>query len=144
MSPCATYDDVNLILKLYDLRREERMRQARTWFGAHCRFGSFAEFEEACPEGSEGYASFWQVLSYWDMAASFITAGVLHKELFFESGGEMLFVWSRAKRLLGGLRERCLDPRMFHNLEAAATEYEVWWAKRAPGAYEAMEADCKN
>ena len=28
----VSYDEVNLMLRLYDMRREPRLRQARAWF----------------------------------------------------------------------------------------------------------------
>ena len=139
MTPCATYDDVNLTIKLYDLRRETRMREARSWFGTHCRFRSADEFEKACPMGSKENTSFWQVVSYWDMVASFLTSGVLHKDLFFQSGGEMLFVWLRVEPMLAGFRKSWKDPKMLSNLETAANEHAEWWSRRSPGAYEAMK-----
>ena len=132
MHPCATYDDVNLIIKLYDLRRDDRMRAARTWFSRHCRFGSLDEFEKACPPDSDERASFWQVVSYWDMVASFLTSGVLHKDLFFQSGGDMHFVWLRVEPFLAGIRESSKDPSMLSNLETASNEYAEWWSKRSP------------
>ena len=49
----ATYDDVNLILRLYDMRREEKMRAARTWFVANFRPKTMAGFNHLCPPGSE-------------------------------------------------------------------------------------------
>ena len=79
----ATYDDVNLILKLYELRREEKMRAARSWFAANFKCKSMAEFGQLCPPGSEANAMMRQVTSYWEMAASFVTAGVLNEELLF-------------------------------------------------------------
>lgn len=144
MNPCATYDDVNLIIKLYDLRREARMREARTWFSRHCRFGSLDEFEKACPAGSDESTSFWQVVSYWDMVASFLTSGVLHKGLFFQSGREMLVVWMRVKPMLVGIRESCKDPTMLSNLETASSEYAEWWSERSPGTFEAMKGFVSN
>ncbi len=81
MDQQATYDDVNLILKLYELRREERMRKARTDIARLKPVATVAEFQAAYPPGSEVEASFRMVTSYWDMAASFVTSGVLNKEL---------------------------------------------------------------
>jgi len=43
MTQRPTYDDANLILKLYEMRREDRMRQARTWFTAKCKVKSYDE-----------------------------------------------------------------------------------------------------
>ena len=86
-----THHDVDVILKLYELRREDRMRKARGWLFGY-KASNAAEHQAACPPGSEENASFRMVTSYWDMAASFVTSGAVNKELFLQSAGEMLFV----------------------------------------------------
>ena len=49
----STYDDANLILRLYELRREERMRAARKWYLEHFGPDTLADFRELCPSGSD-------------------------------------------------------------------------------------------
>ncbi len=49
MNPKPTYDDANLILRLYDMRREDRMRQARAWFTAKCKVTSYDELMKLAP-----------------------------------------------------------------------------------------------
>ena len=95
--PQATYQDAELVLKLYEMRREDRMRAARAWFVANFKVKSLAEAMEKFPPGSDSNAYFRMVTSYWEMAASFVIRGVLHEELFFENSAEMLLVWERAK-----------------------------------------------
>src|SRR5215467_12535044 len=95
-----TYDDANLILKLYEIRREEKMRTARDWFGQNFHFKTMEEYNRQCPPNSSMNAYARMVTSYWDMVASFITGGILNQELFFQSGGEMLFVWERIRELV--------------------------------------------
>ena len=87
-----TYDDANLILRLYEMRREERMREARAWFTAHFRPKKWEELATLVPPGSAENASYRMVISYWDMVASFVVTGVLNKELFFQSGRELLLL----------------------------------------------------
>ena len=94
--PQATYQDAELVLKLYEMRREDRMRTARAWYFANFKVQSLAEMMEKFPPGSEPNASFRMVTSYWDMAASFVVRGVLHEELFFENNTEMLVVWEQS------------------------------------------------
>jgi len=136
--PTGTYDDVSLILRLYDLRREERMRKAREWFFSKCHFQSFEELMQACPPGSDENASFRMVTSYWDMVASFITGGVLRREIFFESQRELLLVYTRIAGFLPGIRTMFKDPMAWKNLETIALEYIEWMNKRSPGSYEAF------
>jgi hypothetical protein len=132
----ATYDDVNLMIKLYELRREERMRRARAWFAASFKPKTLAEFHELCPPGSDENASFRMLVTYWEMVGSFLTSGVLNHELFYQSGGEMLFVWERLRDIVPSLRETFGNPLQYTNLERAASEFIVWWNARAPGAYD--------
>jgi hypothetical protein len=138
--PTGTYDDVNLILRLYDLRREERMRQAREWFASKFHYKTFEELMQAAPVGSPDNASYRMVTSYWEMVASFITGGVLRKEIFFESQRELLFVYTRIAPLLPAVRETFKDPNAFKNIETVARDYIEWMNKRSPGSYEAFKA----
>lgn len=135
MDTCATYDDVNLILRLYEMRREKRLREARAWFTKFFHANSVKEFQELCPTGSEENASFRMVVSYWEMVASFITAGVLQKTLFFQSGYEMLSVWTRIGELVPEYRETLKSPYIYENLEKVANDYIAWMETRAPGSY---------
>jgi hypothetical protein len=73
----ATYQDAELVCRLYEMRRDERMRTARAWFAANFKVQSLAEVMERFPPGSEMNASFRMVTSYWEMAASFLVRGIL-------------------------------------------------------------------
>ena len=140
MDRTATYDDVNLVLRLYDMRREERMREARQWFASSFKVKTLEEFNTLCPPGSDANASYRMVTTYWEMVASFITGGVLNEALFFESGRELLFVWERLRDLVPELRKSAKDLAGFRNMELAATAYIKWWNARAPEAYGAFSA----
>ena len=134
----ATYDDVNLMIKLYELRREERMREARAWFAASFKAKTFEEFQALCPAGSTENASFRMVVTYWDLVASFITSGVLNKELFFQSGRELLLVFERLREPLQSMREFYKDPNYLRNLETVGNDYAEYFKKQDKGAYEAF------
>ena len=140
MSTPATYDDVNLILRLYELRREERMRAARTWFVANFKPKNVEEIARLAPAGSDENAFYRMTVSYWEMAASFITSGVLNQELFFQSGAELLLVYTRVKDLLPTLRLANHSPAMWKNLETVALAYIRWWEAKDPEAYQAFAA----
>ncbi len=129
-----TYQDVDLILRLYEMRRETRMREARRWFAAHFKVKTVEEFNVTCPPGSEPNASFRMLTTYWDMVASFVTNGVLHQELFFESGREIFFVWLRLSDVMPELRKAFSGALDLRNLETVATAYGEWWERTSPGA----------
>ena len=136
----STYDDVNLILKLYELRREAKLRQAREWFGKSFKASTMEQFLELCPLGSDNNTYFRMVVSYWEMVASFITGGVLNQELFFQSGGELLFTFEKIRDLLPHARQAFQSPFYLKNTETVAGDFIQWLEKRAPGSYAAFQA----
>jgi hypothetical protein len=129
---------VNLIMRLYEMRRDDRMREARKWFMASFKVKSYAEFQALCPPGSEPNASYRMVTTYWEMVASFLTSGVLNAELFYQTGRELLLVWERVRDILPAARETMKHPRELRNLEEAASAYIAWWNQTSPGAHEAF------
>jgi hypothetical protein len=105
---------------LYDLRREEKIRRAREWFINNFHANTMEEFQRVCPLGSEENAFYRMVVSYWDMAASFVTEGVLHPKLFTQNSRELLFVWERIRDVVPGLRETFNNSNLARNLETVA------------------------
>ncbi len=138
MTPKATYDDANLILRLYEMRREERMRKARAWFTANCKAKSYEELLKLAPAGTDENASVRMVTSYWDLVSSFMTSGVLNKELFFQSGRELLLVWERVRDYLPSMRVVYKDPTYLKHLEIIGNEFAAYFRKQDPAAYEAF------
>jgi hypothetical protein len=140
----ATYDDANLILRLYELRREETLRKARAWFVADFDVASAEEMMQKYPFGSEENTSFRMVVSYWDMAASFVVAGVLNQELFFQSNGELLIVWEKVRGLLPAFRQFTKNPQAWGNLENVGNAYIKHVEGRGPEAYAAFQGMVKS
>ncbi len=137
MDPQATYDDVKLILHLYELRREEKLREARKWFGKF-NARTLAEKNELCPAGSDQDAYFRMVVTYWEMVASFVTSGVLHQELFLQSGQELLFVWEKIRDILPEWRTAISNPNFAANLEKMSKPAIDFMNRGNPKAYEAF------
>ena len=138
MQTPATYEDVNLLLRLYEMRREEKMRQARDYFLGQFNPDSVDEFKQMCPHGTKENAHFRQFITYWEMVASFITAGVLNENLFFQSGREMLVAYERVKPMLGDMRAMYQDPTYLLNLEQVGEHYIEFMKKKGPDTYEAF------
>src|SRR5215208_975444 len=104
MKPTAT--DAELILKLYDLRREPRMRDAREYFTFKFFPTSYDDILKIMmARGSDENAFVRQVTSYWEMAAAFVVQGALNGDLFFETTGEMWMVYAKIKPFLPQLRK---------------------------------------
>jgi hypothetical protein len=136
----ATYDDANLILRLYELRREEALRKARSWFAANFTAATLEEMMQKYPFGSQESTYVRMVTSYWDMAASFVTAGVLNQDLFFQSNREMLVVWEKLRGIIPSLREMFKDPEYCGHMETVANANIKFLEARAPELYPAFQA----
>jgi hypothetical protein len=128
------HHDAELLLKLYELRREEKLRRAREWFVRQFQIEPTEELVQRYPPGSEENTFFRMTVGYWEMAASLLNHGLINEDLFFENTMEMLIVWSKLKPAATLFRERNRNPRVWKNLEDAAGRYEKWLEKRAPGA----------
>ena len=126
--------DAELLLRLYDLRREAKLRQAREWMGREFRAKSVAEFNQVCPPGSEQNAFFRMTVSYWDMAASIVLHGLIKEEFFFENNTEFWATWERIKPMALEFREQRKNPYLWKSLETLAEKFAEWMSKRAPEA----------
>jgi hypothetical protein len=109
------HDDADLILKLYDLRREATMREARNWFFTF-NPTSVAEYMDAMMGAQSGYLR--MVISYWDMAATLVNHGAIDEQMFNEANGEHLFVFAKIEPILAELRQMWNAPEMLKNYEA--------------------------
>ncbi len=134
----VTHDQANLLLRLYELRREPRMREAREWYFANFHPKSLEDMTTQAPPGSPGNASVRMVISYWEMAASMVNRGLIDQEFFFENTGEQWAVWERIRALAPAARERSKNPHQYENLEKHVKRFEAWREKRAPGSNEAI------
>ena len=140
MQTPATYDDANLILRLYEMRREEKLRQAREWFTRNFHCSTLEDFNKVCPAGSQENAYARQVITYWEMVASLITSGVLNEHLFFQSGMELLLVWERVKDVAPESRKAHKAPVLWKNLETVGNKYIQYLEGVDPETYPAFAA----
>jgi hypothetical protein len=120
MAKKATAADAQLILKLYDLRREAEMRKARNWWFVEFWPRSADDFMKiAFTPGTPQNNWLRQVTGYWSMAASFALQGALNSDLFLQPAvsGEMFIVFAKVQPFLKELREKAGDPHMFATIE---------------------------
>src|SRR5881394_1942235 len=108
-------ESADLILKLYDLRREETMRKARNWIFSF-NPTSVEDVEKTMMDPEVG-AYLPMVLSYWDMAASFVNHGAIDAELFNDTVGEHIGVFAKMEPFIADLRTKWQQPDAFKNLE---------------------------
>ena len=109
------YEDANLILKLYELRREEVMRKARDWFLMQFNPGSIEDFTAVMMSDKGAY--FRMVTSYWDMAASFVNHGAIDEQMFTDANGEHMVVFAKVEPFLAEMRTMSGSPQYLQNLE---------------------------
>jgi hypothetical protein len=124
MAKKASAHDGQLVLQLYDLRREAEMRKARNWFTSEFwpqSADDIVKVASAFP--SQENAWMRQVGGYWDMAASLVLQGALHEELFLQPGisGEMFFIFAKIHPFLKEVRQKLNSPEAFVNIEKVAT-----------------------
>jgi len=119
-----TVADAQLILQLYDLRRESEMRKARTWWAGEFFPENADDFlKVAWAMGTQENAWLRQVGGYWGIVASFVLTGVLNEELFLQPGfsGEMFLIYAKIHPLVKDLRQKLNDPNAFLQVEKAVT-----------------------
>ena len=118
----ASPADADLILKLYDLRREAVMRQARQWIAVNFWPESTDDIIKLLSEfGSQENAYFRQVTGYWEMACALVLNGALDETLFFDTNGEMFFIFAKVRRYLKEFRQKMNAPEAMLRMEKIAT-----------------------
>jgi hypothetical protein len=133
----ATHEQVNLMLRLYEERREPKLRDARDWFAANFHVNNAEDVMRLCPPGSKENTYMRMVLGYWEMVAGIVNRGLIDEDLFFESTGEQWMVWEQVKPVLGAWRTMFGNQKLFANMEEQCKRLEAWREKNSPGANEA-------
>src|SRR5512132_4298993 len=107
-------EEADLILKLYDLRRESLMREARNWFFTF-NPQSPQDFLDILTSDKSGL--YRMVISYWDMACSLVNNGAIDAQMFNDANGEHVFVYAKVEPFLPALRETSGNPDYLAHLE---------------------------
>jgi hypothetical protein len=115
----SKHKDADLILKLYDLRREKTMRDARNWFFTF-NPESPKDFMDVLTSDKSGY--YRMVISYWDMACSFVNNGAIDADMFNDANGEHIFVYAKMEPFIPMLRQEIGSPQFLAHLEKVVKE----------------------
>jgi len=110
------FESAQLNLKLFELRREPVLREARAWFTREFNPENFEELSEVVK--GERNASVRMVLGYWEMAASLVTTGAIDAEAFRAAHGEIFATFSKIQPFLAELRAANGEPALFSHLES--------------------------
>jgi hypothetical protein len=129
----VTHEQADLVLRLYELRREPRLRDARSWFVANFDAKTPEEIMQKCPPGTEANTNMRMTIGYWEMASGFANRGLVDDDLFFENAGEGFLVYDRIRELLPAMRATYKNPHVFAQLENFGKRMETWIERRSPG-----------
>jgi hypothetical protein len=110
----SVQEEAGLILKLYELRREETMRMARDWYFREFNPQTMADFSAAIFGEHSGHIR--MVVTYWDMAAVLVNRGAISVDLFTEANGEHIGVFAKIEPIIGEIRA-AFGPQFAVNLE---------------------------
>ena len=127
----ATPADAEIILKLYELRTEAVMRQARAWIGAEFWPSTAEEFFAVAENPADPHnAWFRQVITYWEMAAALVLHGAVSAELFVDCNGEGFYLLAKFAPILEAIREKnptflTKTTELINRFSAAAQRYEA-------------------
>lgn len=129
----SRYEDAELLLRLYELRREPEMRRARAYMISEFNASSWEDLRPHYLTGDEPDRHFRMVTSYWDMVAVFVNRGLIDEELFFDATGEDIVLWKKIAPLIPGVREQ-VRPTYLWNLERMAKRHMAWREATYPTA----------
>ena len=116
----ATVAEAELVMKLYDLRREPELRKARKFVIFEFQPRSADDIVKLSQAmGTQENAWMRQCTSYWENAASLLLHGVVNPALFFEWNGEMVFIYAKFQPFLQELREKTGIPNIMARMEKA-------------------------
>ncbi len=117
-----TAADAELLLHLYEIRREPELRRARRWFVAEFKPTGWEEIHARYLSHSDEDRWFRMTTSYWEMVATLVNRGALHKEMFFDHTGEDVVTWERCKPWIEGARAS-IRPTYLYQFERLVKEH---------------------
>lgn len=123
-----TSADAELLLRLYELRREPELRRARKWFVAEFQPTGWDEISARYLSHSDEDRWFRMTTSYWEMVAALVNRGLLHAELFFDHTGEDIVTWKKCEPWIAGVRA-AMRPAYLHQLERLVRAHEAYRAR---------------
>jgi hypothetical protein len=140
--PKATAQDAELILKLYELRRDPEMRRARSFLLSEFTATDWEEIRPHWMTGSDLDRHIRMATSYWEMVAAFVNRGLLDEDLFFDTHGEALVIWNRVKAIVPAARKQ-IRPTWLWNLERLARRQQAWRERTFKSAAQVIERGSK-
>ena len=134
-----SHADAELLLHLYEIRREPELRRARAWFLTEFKAAAWSEIKPRYLGHSEEDRFFRMTVSYWEMVATLVNRGVLHDELFFDHTGEDIVTWERCKPWIADARAD-LRPNYLAQFEGMVQAHAAHRARGIAAFQRAREA----
>ena len=140
----ATPADAEIILKLYKLRTEPLMRQARAWMTGEFWPNTAEDFFAVAQNPKDPHNAFFrQVTTYWEMAAAMVLHGAVSADLFVDCNGEGFFLLAKVAHILEQIRQRMptfmnKTSELVNRFATAGARYEVA-LKNVEGRRRAMQ-----
>ena len=116
----SAYESATLLIRLYELRREVTMREARAWYARSFNPSTIDDVLQAV--NGPNSAHFRMVTSYWEMAASFVNHGAIDEQMFVESNGEHLVIFAKIEPFLAEYRAKMGFPQVLDEPREAGHE----------------------
>ena len=118
MKTKSALKQAELILRLYEMRRETGMRAARDYVGGEFMPKSVDEFVSLVREGGKQSGHILQVYGYWDIVAAFVVHGALDEALVYDTCQEMYFQFAKIQPHLAGFRQKMNLPEFLKSIES--------------------------
>lgn len=132
-----THADADLLLRLYEIRRDPELRQARAWFLTEFKPAGWSEIKARYISHSEEDRHFRMTVSYWEMVGTLVNRGVIHPELFYDHTGEDIVTWDRCKAWIAEARAD-MRPNYLHQFETLVRDHLAYRLKSV-AAYQAAQ-----
>jgi len=138
-----THADAELLLRLYEIRRDPELRRARKWFLTEFKPRPWDELKSTYLSHTDEDRWFRMTISYWEMVGALVNRGVLHDELYFDHTGEHVVTWEKCKPWIEGARAT-IRPAYLHHFETLVTNHLAYRARTNAAAAKKQAAAAKK
>ncbi len=121
----SNYHDADLLLRIYDMRREAQLRQARDMVRT-LKFKDAADYQKRYPEKSPGSKALGKVFGYWELVCTLVDKGLINEELFQATNFEHLMTWHRFKSVVEAWRKEWNYPELALPLQRVAERHPAY------------------
>ena len=135
--PKPSHADAELLLHLYEIRREPELRRARAWLLTEFKSTDWAEVKSRYLSHTDEDRWFRMATSYWEMVGTIVNRGALHAELFFDHTGEDVASWERVKAVVPGARAD-IRPTYLYQFEKLVADHQAYRKKTIAAAQAKM------